>query len=197
MGILRFRTSSVIAMAKTPSEKASTRAVSEAMVLYLSQAASLGCLVSPLSKGGTGTIFGAANKHKVPRLQMILRCATDHLSLGMTGLGCVLAFLPTTGEVGHPSRTQSGLSLDQTIWADNLHFDPVSDLDNLAVRFAPRRRALMRELLRSVVPVKSRGFELSFFVGVGRAVVGVQREVGVGAGIYANFRDLLLLTRAL
>src|SRR6185503_9927737 len=76
---------------------------------------------------------------------------------------------------------------------DDLHFQPVGDLNNFIIRFRPCLRAFARQLLSSIIPMQFGDLEVSFFIGVGRAVIGVEVEICIGAGIYPDSRNLLLL----
>src|SRR6185437_3516164 len=67
----------------------------------------------------------------------------------------------------------------------------------VAIRSGPSCRPFMGKLLRSVIPVKFRHLEVALFVGVGCAVVGIERKVGISAGINAHLCDLLFLGCAL
>src|ERR1700732_5004014 len=65
------------------------------------------------------------------------------------------------------------------------------------VRRRPRRRTLMVELARSVIPVQMSHAAVSIFVGVGRSVILIHHELGVGSRLDAYLRDLLYLACAL
>src|ERR1039458_918478 len=67
--------------------------------------------------------------------------------------------------------------------------------DDYAVKFAPAGGAVMRQHLLCVVPMEPGNGACALLIGIGRTVVGEEREAAVGARVDADLRNRLQLMR--